>query len=342
MATPKKEVEVQRLEALLRNSTGIYFTDFTGLNVEMMTGLRRRLREGSVVYRVVKNSLVSRAIMNVGLSEGETSLIGPTGVACTEHDPAFAAKILTAFAKENGRLRVKSGFVDRAVVTEAEVDELARLPSKKELLAQTLAAIQSPVASFLAYLIAPMQELIRTIEAAAEKRQEQTMGTEVAVPAADSPILQTEVAVPAPHPRILHSEENMAEATVESANLSGLVETLDKLRVFELNNLSKMLQERWGVTAAAPVVATGPGPQTPQAAEPVEEEKTEFDVVLTFTGDKKIQVIKVVRVITDLGLKEAKALVDEAPKPIKEGVSREEAERIKAQLEEVGATIEIR
>jgi large subunit ribosomal protein L7/L12 len=312
MATPQKEAEVQRIEALLKRSTGIYFTDFTGLNVQMMTDLRRRLREMEIVYRVVKNSLVSRALANLGLTGGETSLIGPTGIACTERDPISAIKILTTFGRENGRLRIKSGFVDAIVVTEEKDDQLARLPSTEALFAQALAVLQSPVVSFLACLMAPIQEFMGTLEAAITKRQEEM------------------------------TEESMEGTTVESTDLSELIETIDKLRVFELHTLSKMLQERWGVTAAAPSVVTSSGPQTPQVVEPVEEEKTEFDVVLTAAGEKKIQVIKVVRAITDLGLKEAKALVDEAPKPVREGISREEADRIKAQLEEVGATVEIR
>ena len=124
------------------------------------------------------------------------------------------------------------------------------------------------------------------------------------------------------------------------ANLEQLVEELSSLSVLEAAQLSKMLEEKWGVSAAAPV-AMAAAPAAAAAAEPVEE-KTEFDVVLTVVGDKKINVIKEVRAVTNLGLKEAKDLVEAAPKVVKEGVKKEEAEQIKKKLEEAGATVEVK
>ena len=123
-----------------------------------------------------------------------------------------------------------------------------------------------------------------------------------------------------------------------------VAEQLDQLTLLEAAQLSKLLQEKWGVSAAAPMaVAAMPGMGMPGGGAAVaEEEKTEFDLVLTGSGDKKIQVIKVVRELTGLGLKEAKAVVDEAPKPVKEKVSKAEAEDMKKKLEEVGATVEIK
>ena len=120
-------------------------------------------------------------------------------------------------------------------------------------------------------------------------------------------------------------------------------EQLDKLTLLEAAQLSKLLQEKWGVTAAAPAAAAAvPGAAAGAAAPAAEEEKTEFDVILTASGDKKIQVIKVVRELTGLGLKEAKSVADDAPKPVKEKVSKAEAQEMKKKLEEVGATIEIK
>ena len=122
------------------------------------------------------------------------------------------------------------------------------------------------------------------------------------------------------------------------ADLQKIVDELSSLTVLEAADLAKMLEEKWGVSAAAAVaVAAGPA----AAAAPVEE-KTEFTVVLSAIGDKKIEVIKEVRAITALGLKEAKDLVEAAPKPIKEGVGKEEAEKIKAALEKVGAKVELK
>jgi len=123
------------------------------------------------------------------------------------------------------------------------------------------------------------------------------------------------------------------------ADLSKIVDELSKLTVLEAADLAKMLEEKWGVTAAAAVaVAAGPAGGGAAAA----EEKTEFTVVLTAVGDKKIEVIKEVRALTGLGLKEAKDLVEGAPKPVKEGVNKEEAEKIKKQLEAAGATVELK
>jgi large subunit ribosomal protein L7/L12 len=120
-----------------------------------------------------------------------------------------------------------------------------------------------------------------------------------------------------------------------------VIEFIEKMTVIELAEFVKELEEKFGVSAAAPVAMVAGG-QAAQAAGEVAEEKTEFDVILNSGGDKKVQVIKVVREITSLGLKEAKALVDEAPKPVKQGIKKEEAEQIKAKLEEVGASVEIK
>ena len=125
------------------------------------------------------------------------------------------------------------------------------------------------------------------------------------------------------------------------ADLQKLVEELSGLTLLEAAELTKMLEEKWGVSAAAMAVAAAPAAGGGAAA-PVAEEKTEFDVILTGVGEKKIQVIKVVRELTSLGLKEAKDLVEGAPKPVKEGVPKEEAETVKKKLEDVGATVEIK
>src|SRR5437660_4408282 len=130
-----------------------------------------------------------------------------------------------------------------------------------------------------------------------------------------------------------------------ATDTSRLVEQLGKMTVLELVELKNALEEEWGVTAAAPVaVAAAPGAGTAGGGDgaAAADEQTSFDVVLTAAGDKKIQAIKVVRAITGLGLKEAKDLVDGAPSPVKEGIPREEAEEIKGQLEEAGATVEIK
>ena len=123
-----------------------------------------------------------------------------------------------------------------------------------------------------------------------------------------------------------------------------IFEELGKMSVLELVELKKKIEEEWGVTAAAPVAVAAPGAAVAAGGDGAAggEEQSEFDVVLTNAGDKKIQVIKVVRAITNLGLKEAKDLVDAAPSPVKEGIAREEADSIKAQLEEAGGSVEVK
>jgi len=121
-----------------------------------------------------------------------------------------------------------------------------------------------------------------------------------------------------------------------------IVDQLGKMTVLELVELKNSLEEEWGVTAAAPVAVAAPGGAPAAAGDGAAEEQSMFDVVLTGAGDKKIQVIKVVRALTNLGLKEAKDLVDGAPSPVKEGVTREEADQVKTQLEEAGASVELK
>ena len=125
------------------------------------------------------------------------------------------------------------------------------------------------------------------------------------------------------------------------ADLQKIVDDLSSLTVLEAAELAKLLEEKWGVSAAAAVAVAGPAGGGGAAAAPVEE-KTEFTVVLAASGDKKIEVIKEVRAITGLGLKEAKDLVEGAPKPVKESVNKEEADKIKAQLEKAGAKVELK
>ena len=125
------------------------------------------------------------------------------------------------------------------------------------------------------------------------------------------------------------------------AGVDSIFDSLGKMSVLELVELKNKIEEEWGITAAAPVAVAAPGAAAGGDGAAAEE-KTSFDVVLTAAGGQKIQVIKVVRAVTGLGLKEAKDLVDSAPKPVKEGIAQDEADQIKAQLEEAGATVELK
>jgi large subunit ribosomal protein L7/L12 len=134
-------------------------------------------------------------------------------------------------------------------------------------------------------------------------------------------------------------EEKMAKADVTKEDV---IEFIANMSVLDLSELVKEMEEKFGVSAVAPVAMMAAGPGDAGGGAAAEEEQTEFDVILTAFGDKKIQVIKEVRAITGLGLKDAKALVDEVPKPVKEGVAKDEAEKIKSQLEEAGAQVEVK
>src|ERR687896_1597718 len=126
------------------------------------------------------------------------------------------------------------------------------------------------------------------------------------------------------------------------ATVDKVFEQLGGMTVLELVELKNKIEEEWGITAAAPVAVAAPGAPAAGDGAAAEEEKTAFDVVLSGAGGQKIQVIKVVRAVTGLGLKEAKDLVDGAPNPVKEGVPQDEADQVKAQLEEAGATVEVK
>jgi large subunit ribosomal protein L7/L12 len=127
-----------------------------------------------------------------------------------------------------------------------------------------------------------------------------------------------------------------------ATDVKKIFDDINKLTILQSVELKNLMEEEWGVSAAAPVAAAAPGAAPAAGGDGAAEEKTAFDVVLTNAGDKKIQVIKVVRAVTGLGLKEAKDLVDGAPNPVKEGATQEEADQIKAQLEEAGAGVELK
>mgnify|MGYP000478988355 CR=1 FL=1 len=141
---------------------------------------------------------------------------------------------------------------------------------------------------------------------------------------------------------VMEEKKPAKKAASKGLSKGDIIEAIEKMSVLELSELVKELEEKFGVSASAPAMAMPMMGMMPGAAAPAEEEKTEFDVILKNAGSNKIGTIKVVREITALGLKEAKELVDNAPKPVKEGVSKEEAEEIKKKIEEAGAEVELK
>jgi len=284
-------------------------TETVGLTSNEATELRRQLRGAHAELKVVKNTLAMLAADGTPMAGVKEHFKGALSVAIGYDDPALPAKILRDFIakeKRDKKMRITVGMVDGNVLDAARIKAVAELPSRPVLLAMLLSAMQGPVRGIMFTLSGVMRKFIGVIVAVQEKKK-----GEGEMPTAEGKLTQEEI-----------------------------LKAIDVMPVLELSELVKTMESRYGVTAAAPVAA-GAAAGGGAAAAPAEE-KTAFDVILTSAGDKKIQVIKVVREVTNLGLKEAKDLVEAAPKPVKTGLTKEEAETIKKKLEEQGAKTEIK
>ncbi len=304
---------VDELADKLSRSELLVLTDYRGLSVSEMMGLRNRLRQAGAEYHVTKNTLTRFAAERAGREAIIPELVGPTAIAFAYENAAALAKSLSEYLRTSRVLSVKVGMLGDRRVSPAEIGRLAELPPRDVLLGQTLGSMVGPLSAFLMLVLAPLQNLMGVLEA---RRQQ--------------------------------LEESGAEGAQEASGMANddLIATIEKMSVLDLVELKKTLEERWGVTAAvamapagaAAAPAAGDGAGSAEAA----EEQTEFDVILANFGANKINVIKAVRELTSLGLKEAKDLVEAAPKSVKEGVNKEEAEATAAKLREAGATVEIK
>ena len=284
-------------------------TESAGLSVNQVTELRKQLRGAKAEYMVVKNTLAVRAAGGTILSGVTTYLKGPTGLVIGYDDPVLPAKILRDFIlaeKREQKIKITIGVLEGKVVQPAELAAVAKLPKKEVLIAMLLSAMQGPARGLVYTLSAVLSKFVRVIAAIQDKRK---------------------------------GEGDMSTTTAKLSQ-EELIKAIETMSVLDLAELVKGLETRFGVTAAAPVAAA---PAAGGGAAAAVEEKTAFDVVLVSApADKKIQVIKVVRELTSLGLKEAKDLVEGAPKPVKTGVTKEECDTMKKKLEEVGAKVEIK
>ena len=284
-------------------------TESAGLSVNQVTELRKQLRGAKAEYMVVKNTLAVRAAGGTILSGVTTYLKGPTGLVIGYDDPVLPAKILRDFIlaeKREQKIKITIGVLEGKVVQPAELAAVAKLPKKEVLIAMLLSAMQGPARGLVYTLSAVLSKFVRVIAAIQDKRK---------------------------------GEGDMSTTTTKLSQ-EELIKAIETMSVLDLAELVKGLETRFGVTAAAPVAAAAPAAGGAAAAV---EEKTSFDVVLVSAPpDKKIQVIKVVRELTSLGLKEAKDLVEGAPKPVKTGVTKDECDTMKKKLEESGAKVEIK
>lgn len=282
----------------------------TGLPVNHVTELRKQLRGVKAEYKVVKNTLAIRAAEGTMLAEAKAHFKGPLGVVIGYDDPVLPAKVLQEFIqaeKRDEKIKITLGVLEGKLLQAAELAAVAKLPKKDILIAMLLAAVQGPVRGLVYALSGVLRGLVGVISAIQDKKK-----GEGDMPTAEGKLTQEE-----------------------------LIKAIESMSVLELSELVKGLEARFGVTAAAPVAVAAPAAGGAAAAPA--EEKTSFDVILaSAAADKKIQVIKVVRELTNLGLKEAKDLVEGAPKPVKTGVTKEEAETMKKKLEESGAKVEVK
>ena len=307
MRKDEKAQAIAALQEKFSRARMAVLTECVGLGGNEVTELRRQLRSVHAELKVVKNTLAVRAAEGTVMSLAKDHFRGPLSIAIGYDDPVLPAKVLRDFIakeKRDQKMRIMVGLIEGAVCEAARIKAIADLPSRTVLLSRLLGSLRGPLTSLVATMNGLLINLIGTLIAIQEK------------------------------PR----EEPMSGATATKLSKEEFIKMIEGMTVLELDDYAKALQERFGVTAAAPAAATGGG----GAAVAAVEEKTAFDVVLTGAGDKKIQVIKVVRELTNLGLKEANDLVESAPKPLKTGVTKEEAETIKKKLEEQGAKIEVK
>ena len=285
-------------------------TECAGMPVNQMTELRRQLRGAKAEYCVIKNTLAVRASAGTILADAKPHFKGPTGLVIGYDDPVLPAKILRDFIqgeKRAEKIKVTVGVLEGKLVQAADLAAIAQLPKKEVLIAMLLSAMQGPIRGVVYALSGVLSKFVRVIAAIQDKKK---------------------------------GEGDMSAAGTKLSQ-DELIKAIEGMSVLELADLVKGLETRFGVTAAAPVAVAAPAGGGAAAAPA--EEKTSFDVVLVSApADKKIQVIKVVRELTSLGLKEAKDLVEGAPKPVKAGVTKEESDSMKKKLEESGAKVEIK
>jgi large subunit ribosomal protein L7/L12 len=311
-ARAEKDTAIDGLVERLARAEIAVLTEYRGLSVSDLQDLRGRLRPVGVEYVVAKNTLTRFAAERTGRTGIVDDLVGPTAIAFGS-DPVATARALQDYTRVNRAFLLKSALLGDRRIDSKEVEQLATLPPVDQLRGRVFGMIVSPLQRTVNILSAPMASLARLIAARQAQLEDGGAAAEGGV------------------------GENMA-------TIDELVQSLGDMKVLDLANLVKRLEEEWGVSAAAVAapVAAGPaaGGDGAAAAAPVEAQ-TEFDVVLKDFGAKKIEVIKVVRELTNLGLKEAKDLVEAAPKPVLEGVAKDAADAAATKLRGAGATVDV-
>ena len=312
MKKEEKATAIAELHEKFSRAKLAVMTECSGLEVNHVTELRRQLRGVKAEFKVMKNTLAARAVEGTQIVAAKSHFKGPLAVLIGYDDPAVATKILRDFIKAEKReekMKITVGVLDGNLLQAEQLLAVASLPSKAVLISMLLSAMQGPARGLVYALSGLMRGLVGVLDAIQDKKK---------------------------------GEGDMATAEGKLSQ-EEFIKAIEGMSVLELSELVKGLETRFGVTAAAPVAMAAPGAAGGGGAAAAAEEKTSFDVILaSAAADKKIQVIKVVRELTSLGLKEAKDLVEGAPKPVKTGVTKEEADTMKKKLEESGAKVEVK
>ena len=306
MNRQEKTEEIERLKQDFQKITSAFLVDFRGMKVVDATDLRRQIHKSQGEFKVIKNTLASLAAKDLPLNVLDKYFEGPTGIAFTSRDAAALAKVLNTISKDNPNLVIKAGYLEGTLIDGKRIGEIANMPSRATLQAQFVGLLASPLRRLLWVLNGNLQKFLVVLSEIQKTRPESSGGE-------------------------MNTEE--------------IIKSIEEMSVLQLSKLIKELEEKFGVSAAmaAPVAAAAGGAGAGAAEAEKAEEKTQFDVILkAFPADKKINIIKVVREVTNLGLKEAKDLVEGVPKPLKEGVSKEESDAIKKKFAEAGAEVEVK
>ncbi len=313
----KKQLTAIVKDTLLKSKAS-FIVDYRGLTVVELTDFRKKLKENEAFFQVIKNTLANRALKKAKLEMLSGFFCGPTGIIFVQGEPLKSAKVIKEFMSEHSNLKIKGGILENYLLDKNKFLYLAELLPKSVLLSQFMSLLQLLSRRLIRVLNHPLINCILVIKYILEQRGGLSM--------------------PAKVKKVPDTEKK--EKVQKMGKKEQIIKVIEQMNVLELSELVKELEEKFGVQAAPVQVATA---VTPAAQEkPKEEEKTEFNVILSEIGPKKIQVIKEVRKLTSLGLKEAKDLVEQAPKPVKEGVTKEEALKIKQTLEAVGAKVELK
>lgn len=305
MPTVEKEKQVAELRERFSRAVSVVGAEYRGVKAGDMDAIRAKLRAENVELKIAKNRLARIAAKGTPFEAMAEKFTGPVSLAFSYESDVAAAKLVSEYAKKENSLTVICGVVGGHYYGADQIKRIGGLPGKNVLRAMLLSTMMGGPRSFVSVLNGALRQFAYLLNALKEKKEK--------------------------NPESIGGHE-MSNVTSED-----IKSYLNNLSVLQLVELTKSLEEAWGVSAAAPAAAAAVA--GPAAAA---EEKTEFTVVLASAGDKKIQVIKVVREVTGLGLKEAKDLVDGAPKTLKEKVKKDEADKLKKLLEESGATVEIK